>query len=71
MKLGLIKRMCTDFNNASTSRVLYYFLVRSKFEYTSLVWHTVSIFQNQFLMSIKNFFYYIYAINVVSREFFA
>jgi len=47
MKLGLIKRMFTDFNNASALKTLYY----------SLVWsYTDSILQNQCLTSIQNNF---------------
>lgn len=42
MKLGLIKCMCSDFNDASALNILYYSLVRSKFEYASFVWHTDS-----------------------------
>jgi hypothetical protein len=43
MKLGLIKRMCTDFNDALALEFLYYYLVRSQFEYVSLVCYRDSI----------------------------
>jgi len=56
MKLGSIKRMCTDFNDASALKFLYYSLVRSKFEYASLVRHTDSILRNQCLTSIQTIF---------------
>jgi hypothetical protein len=46
MKLGLIKRMGTDFN-ASASKILYYSLVRYNFKYAFLVWHTDSTLQNK------------------------
>jgi hypothetical protein len=67
MKLGLIKRICTDFNDASALKTLYYSLVRSNFEYASLVWHTDSILQNKCLTSIQNNFLR-YSINVVFKE---
>jgi len=61
MNLALIKRMCTDFNDASALKILYYSLVRSTLEYASLVWHSDSVLQNQCLISIQN-------ISVVFKE---
>lgn len=49
IKLGLIKQMCTDFNNESALTVLYCF-------YASLVWNSVSISQYQCLSSVQIFF---------------
>lgn len=45
--------MYTDYNDSLALKTLYYSLVQSKFEYASLIWLTVSILQNQFLISIK------------------
>lgn len=56
MNFELIKRMCTDFNDALALKMLYYSLVWFKFEYASLIWHTDGILQNQCLISIQNNF---------------
>jgi hypothetical protein len=56
MKLGLLKRMCSDFNNSSALKILYYSLVRSHIDYASLIWHSDSICQNQSLSNIQNNF---------------
>lgn len=43
MKLGFLKRMYEDFNDKSTLKMLYYSLVRSHFDYASLIWYTDNI----------------------------
>jgi len=52
MKLGLLKRMCSDLNGNSALKILYYSLVLSHIVYASLIWHSDGICQNQSLSSI-------------------
>lgn len=60
MKLGLLKRMFSDFNDSSAINILYYSLVRSHIDYGSLILHSDNIDQNQGLSSVQNnFFRYI------------
>jgi len=56
MKLGLLKRMCNDFNDSSALKILYYSLVCSHIDYASLIRHSDSICQNQSLSRIQNNF---------------
>lgn len=56
MKLGFLKRMRKDFDDESTLKTLYFSLVRSRFDYAALIWHTNNITQNQSLPSVQNHF---------------
>lgn len=56
MKLDLIKHRYTDFNVELVLKALYYSLIRSKFEFASLVSQSGNILQYQCLNSIQNNF---------------
>lgn len=55
-KLGFVKRMCKDFYDESALKILYFTLVRSNFDYASLIWRTNNIIQNHSLSTIQNNF---------------
>lgn len=63
-KLGLLKRMCKDFSDKSAIKILYFTLVRSHFDYASLIWRTNNITQNHRLSAVQNNFLR-YLINII------
>lgn len=40
---GLIKRNCLKFNDLTTFKCFYTFLVRFQLEYASIIWETIAI----------------------------
>lgn len=57
MKLDNLKRICTDFNDELSLRILYTSLFRPKLEYASLIWHLSSVFQTQSISTVQNNFF--------------
>lgn len=56
MVLGLLKRMCTRFDDESSLRVLHTSLVRSNLEFVSLIRRSGRFIQDQTSSSVQNNF---------------
>jgi len=48
--------MCKDFYDESALKILYFTLVRSNFDYASIIWRTNNIIQNHSLSTVQNNF---------------
>jgi len=46
--------MCKDFYDESALKILYFTIIRSNFDYASIIWRTNNIIQNHSLSTIQN-----------------